>query len=387
MTIETDVLIIGGGATGVGVARDAAMRGLGVVLVERSGLAEGTTGRYHGLLHSGGRYVVQDPRAAAECVAENRILRRIAAGCIEESGGLFVTTPWDDVGYADRFLAGCGSCGVPVEEISAGDARRREPRLNPDISRAFVVPDAAMDAQKLVSANARSAIAHGGKVLTQHRVTSIVRRGDEIRGAVLVNELTNEVSSIAASVTVNAGGAWAGQVAVMGGIENVEIVPNRGVMIATDRRLARAVVNRCGMPGDGDILVPLRGSSVMGTTHAPADSPDDVHVSDAEVEQLLDQGERLVPGFRRCHMIRVWAGVRPLLRDVKPHNGQGSREITRAHALLDHRRRDGVDGFVTITSGKATTYRLMAEDAVDLVCLRLGLYRPCRTALESLPGL
>src|ERR1700744_1857194 len=106
--LTTDVLVIGGGATGAGVAWDAALRGLDVVLVDRFDLAEGTSRRFHGLLHSGGRYAVKAPAAARECVAENRILRRVAADCIEDTGGLFVTTPWDDPGYADRFVRGCG---------------------------------------------------------------------------------------------------------------------------------------------------------------------------------------------------------------------------------------------------------------------------------------
>jgi glycerol-3-phosphate dehydrogenase len=103
-TLETDVLVVGGGATGAGVAWDAALRGYDVVLADRSDLAEGTSGRFHGLLHSGGRYVVKDPVAAEECVAENAILRRILPDCIEDTGGLFVTTPDDDPAYGDRFL-------------------------------------------------------------------------------------------------------------------------------------------------------------------------------------------------------------------------------------------------------------------------------------------
>ncbi|HEX9410754.1 MAG TPA: FAD-dependent oxidoreductase, partial [Actinomycetota bacterium] len=111
-TFSTDVLVIGGGSTGVGVARDAAMRGFSTVLVDRGDLATGTTGRFHGLLHSGGRYVVKDPKAAEECIHENRILRRIAADCIEDTGGLFVTTPIDTPEYADRFVEGCRAAGI-----------------------------------------------------------------------------------------------------------------------------------------------------------------------------------------------------------------------------------------------------------------------------------
>src|SRR6266480_2076105 len=100
--IECEILVVGGGSTGAGVARDAAMRGFSTVLVERGDLADGTTGRYHGLLHSGGRYAVKDPSAARECAVENEILRTIAADCIEDTGGLFVSTQWDDPSYGDE---------------------------------------------------------------------------------------------------------------------------------------------------------------------------------------------------------------------------------------------------------------------------------------------
>src|ERR671917_2705375 len=113
--LETDVLVVGGGATGAGVAWDAALRGFDVVLVDRADLAEGTSGRFHGLLHSGGRYVVKDPLAAEECVVENAALREIIPDCIEDTGGLFVTAPEDDPAYGDEFLAGCRACGLPTE--------------------------------------------------------------------------------------------------------------------------------------------------------------------------------------------------------------------------------------------------------------------------------
>src|SRR5436305_11567172 len=124
VTLSTEVLVIGGGATGAGVAWDAALRGLDVVLVDRLDLAEGTTGRFHGLLHSGGRYAVKDPVAAVECVAENAILRRTAADCIEDTGGLFVTTKWDDPAFGDEFAQGCRETGVPVDEIPVPETLR-----------------------------------------------------------------------------------------------------------------------------------------------------------------------------------------------------------------------------------------------------------------------
>jgi glycerol-3-phosphate dehydrogenase len=380
-SLETEVLVIGGGSTGAGVARDAAMRGFETVLVERRDLADGTTGRYHGLLHSGGRYAVKDPAAAEECVAENAILRRIAADCIEDTGGLFVTTPWDDDAFGDTFLEGCRATGVPVEEIPANEALRREPRLHPGITRAFEVPDAAMDPWKLVWGCARSAEEHGAKILLYHRVVALERDGGKVTGALLHDEVTGEDVPIRADVIVNAAGAWAGQIAELAG-GRVKVLPGKGIMIAMNHRLVNTVLNRCKPPADGDILVPIRTVSVIGTTDMEVADPDDLEVTQSEIDEMLDEGEKLVPGFREARALRVWAGARPLFSADEVAD---TREVSRSHALIDHRERDGVEGLVTITGGKATTFRLMAEVAVDAACAQLGVDRPCRTHEEPLP--
>ena len=384
-TLSTDVLVIGGGATGAGVAWDAALRGLDVILVDRADLAEGTSGRFHGLVHSGGRYAVKDPRAAEECVGENRVLRNIAADCIEDTGGFFVSTPWDDPAYADRFAEGCLATGVSCEEITPAQAVREEPRLNPDISRVFRVPDASMDVWKTVWALARGAQLRGAHVLPYHAVVEVRRDGDEVIGA-RVRDARNEAEiDVESRVTVNAAGAWAGQIASLAGLEGVRILPGRGIMIAMNHRLVNTVINRCQMPTDGDILVPIRTVCVIGTTDEHTDDPDDHTVLETEVDAMLDDGEKLVPGFRHARALRVWTGVRPLFEDAK-ESGATTRDVTRSHALLDHAERDGVARFLTITGGKLTTFRLMAEHTVDAVCRQLGERRHCMTATEPLPG-
>ncbi|MBV9810370.1 MAG: FAD-dependent oxidoreductase, partial [Solirubrobacterales bacterium] len=347
-TLTTDVLVIGGGATGAGVAWDAALRGLDVVLVDRGDLAEGTSGRFHGLLHSGGRYAVKDPRAAEECIAENRILRRVAADGIEDTGGFFVTTPWDDPAYADRFAAGCAATGVDCEEIDRAVALKEEPRLNPDVSRVFRVPDASIDVWKTVWALARGAQQRGARVLPYHAAVAIHRDGDRVTGARLRGSRSGEELDVEAGVTVNASGAWAHFIAEMAGIEGVRVLPGRGIMIAMNHRLVNTCVNRCQMPTDGDIIVPIRTVCVIGTTDVHTDDPDDHTVIQSEVDAMLDDGEKLVPGFRQARALRVWTGVRPLFEDAKADSTE-TRDVTRAHALLDHERRDGVQGFVTIT--------------------------------------
>jgi glycerol-3-phosphate dehydrogenase len=384
-TLVTDVLVIGGGATGAGVAWDAALRGFDVVLVDRSDLAEGTSGRFHGLLHSGGRYAVKDPRAAEECIGENRTLRRMASDCIEDTGGMFVTTPLDDPAYADKFAEGCRATGVDCEEIPPAEALRAEPRLNPAVSRVFRVPDANIDVWKTVWSLARGVQQRGGRVLPYHAAVGIHRDGDEVTGARLRDDRTGEEIDVEARVTVNASGAWAGQVAELAGIEGVRILPGRGIMIAMNHRMVNTCVNRCQMPTDGDIIVPIRTVCVIGTTDEHTDDPDDHTVLQTEVDAMLDDGEKLVPGFRRARALRVWTGVRPLFEDAKAADID-TRDVTRAHALLDHAERDGVGRFLTITGGKLTTFRLMAEETVDAVCRHLGEDRPCLTRTESLPG-
>jgi glycerol-3-phosphate dehydrogenase len=384
--VQTEVLVIGGGATGSGVAWDAATRGFETILVERKDLAEGTTGRFHGLLHSGGRYAVKDRGAAEECIQENRILRRVASDTIEDTGGYFVTTPWDDPAFGDRFMEGCRACEIPVEEIAPSEAFQAEPRINRDISRVFTVPDAAIDGWKLVWDCARATTEHGGRVFTYHKVLDILRSSDAVGGARVRNELSGEEFEIHADFTINATGAWAGKVADMAGCPDVQVLAGKGIMIAMNHRLVNTVINRCTMPADGDILVPIRTVSVIGTTDIRIKDPDEPDVTQDEVDRMLDDGEKLVPGFRKARALRVWAGVRPLFKDARAAETTDTRDVSRSHALLDHKDRDGVTGFLTITGGKLTTFRMMAEETVDMMCEQLGTQRVCRTSADPLPS-
>lgn len=379
--IQTEVLVIGGGATGTGILRDLAMRGFKTLLVEKSDLATGTTGRYHGLLHSGGRYVVTDPQAARECIQENRLLRRIMPHCLEDIGGLFVLTPWDDPGYCEPFLLGCQQAGIPVEEVPLGKVLAEQPLLNPAIQRCFHVPDAAADSFLAAQCNVASAREYGADCLTYQRVTGLLVEGGRVCGARLFDLAGGQELEVRADLTVNAAGAWVGQVCAMAGVE-VHILPGKGTMLALSQRILHTVVNRCKLPSDGDILVPIHSVTVMGTTDVRVSDPDHFSIEPWEVQLMLTEGEKLVPGFRSLRLLRAWAGVRPLYQE---NDTTETRQVSRAFVLLDHQQRDGLAGLVSITSGKWTTYRRMAEAASDLVCQHLGVSRPCRTHLEALP--
>lgn len=380
--IETDILVIGGGATGTGLARDLAMRGFRTTLVEKRDLSHGTTGRYHGLLHSGGRYVVKDPQAARECIQENKILRQIMPHCIEDTGGFFVLTPFDDPNYIPLFLTGCRSAGIPVEEISIAQMLKEEPYLNPQITHCFRVPDAAADSFLASESNAASAKEHGAQILTYHEIIFLMVSKNCVTGAVCHDLINDEQVLISAAQVVNASGAWAGKIASLAGIK-LNITPGKGTMVALNHRILNTVVNRCKMPSDGDIIVPIHSVAVIGTTDIQVADPDKIAIEPWEIRLMLTEGEKLIPGIKNMRVLRAWAGVRPLYQEGSPID---SRYVSRAYVLIDHEERDGIAGFITITSGKWTTFRLMAEVTADLVCQKLGTFRPCRTHLEPLPG-
>ena len=139
------VIIIGAGSTGSALAHDLALRGLSLTVIERAGVASGTTGHNQAQLHSGARYAVVDPESARECIAENRILRRIMPEVLELNEGLFVTASADGLDYLPRFLDACQDCGIHAQVVPVEQALRWEPQLNPRILAAVQIPDGVLE--------------------------------------------------------------------------------------------------------------------------------------------------------------------------------------------------------------------------------------------------
>ncbi|WP_121821424.1 anaerobic glycerol-3-phosphate dehydrogenase subunit GlpA [Halostella salina] len=393
MTHTTEALVIGGGSTGTGIARDLAMRGVDVTLVEKGNLTHGTTGRMHGLLHSGGRYAVSDQASATECIEENRVLREIASHCVEETGGLFVQRPEDSDEYFREKLEGCRECGIPAEELTAEEAREVEPYLDEDIKRAIEVPDGAIDPFRLCVANAVSAENHGARIETHAEVIDLLGDEDDVTGVKVRHEsgpgkrehaTPGTTEEIHAEYVVNATGAWAGQIGDMAGVD-VEVRPSKGVMVVMNCRQVDTVVNRCRPKGDADIVVPHETTAILGTTDEEVEDPEDYPEEGWEVDMMIDTLSELVPILEDARTVRSFWGVRPLYEppDV---GSEDPTDITRDYFLLDHEERDDLRGLTSIVGGKFTTYRMMAEEISDHVCEQLGVRGECRTADEPLPG-
>ena len=191
---EFDVIIVGGGITGAGTARDCALRGLRTLLVERNDIATGATGRNHGLLHSGARYAVTDRESATECIEENMILKKIARHCVDDTSGLFITLPEDDLDYQATFVKACNAAGIKAEVMDPKEAIRMEPSVNPSIIGAVKVPDGSVDPFRLCAANMVDAQLHGAKVLVYSEVTEFIKDGDTVKGVRVLDHTSGQVS-------------------------------------------------------------------------------------------------------------------------------------------------------------------------------------------------
>jgi len=181
---------------------------------------------------------------------------------------------------------------------------------------------------------------------------------------------------------VNAGGAWAGKIAALAGIR-LPMRCSKGSLLVTAARLTRRVINRLRSPSDGDILMPAGTVSVLGTTSERVHSPDRIFPELREIDLLIEQGSAMVPALETARAIRAYCGVRALSGGKE---GGDDRDASRGFLLLDHAEgEERIENLITITGGKLTTFRLMAEKTADRVCEKLGISEPCRTAEEPLP--
>ena len=382
--LETDVVIIGGGATGAGVFRDCCLRGMRTILVERNDIATGTTGRNHGLLHSGARYAVTDGHSATECIRENRTLKHIASHCIENTDGLFISLPEDGLEYQAKFINGCARAGIPTEILTPEQALRLEPVVNPSLIGAVRIPDGTIDPFRITSSNILDGREHGGTLLTDTRAVGLIIQQGQVAGIHCLDVRTGERYEIRAAQVINATGAWCHEIMEYADL-SVDMYHSRGALLIMGHRMNGMVINRCRKPGDSDILVPGDTVSVIGTTstHVGRNELENMEVTDEEVRVLLEEGCKLAPSMASTRILRAYCGVRPL---VSTSSNGSDRTISRGLVAIDHADSDNLPGLITITGGKLMTYRLMAEVATDMAAKHLGISKACTTASVPLPG-
>jgi len=379
--LKTQVLIIGAGATGAGIIRDLALRGLQCVLVDKKDVNAGASGGNHGLLHSGARYVASDAEAAKECADEGKIIKEIAPQCVESTNGFFIAVEGDDEKYIADFSDKCMRCGITATAINVKDAMEMEPNISPRTIAVYEVPDASVDPFMLSLDNVAHARQLGSSYLRFSEVVGFDVRNKKIESVHLRNTQTNETFDIQADWVINASGAWAGKITKMADIP-LEVLFSKGTLLVTQKRLNQRVINRLRQAADADILVPGGSVSIIGTTSQRISDPDDIWPTVQEVDAIVAEGGIMVPALESTRYIRAYCGVRPL---ISQPGASDDRNVSRGFALIDHAKQ-GVQNFTTITGGKLTTYRLMAEKTSNLVCDRMGVSVPCKTHTTPMPS-
>jgi glycerol-3-phosphate dehydrogenase len=381
------VCIVGGGGTGAALAYDLAQRGFSVTLVEKGELTSGATGRHHGQLHCGARYAWKDRTIARECYEESLTLSRIAGACIEYSGGYFVALDEEEAARSEEFMAACADAGIPAETIAVSELLAREPRISARALAAVRVPDGSFDAYRLAMMFFAAARSLGARILPWREAV-----GFEVSGGRMAAVLTRDLASpsareerIEADFVVAAAGAWTGKLGALAGL-SIPVTPAPGAMLAVRGRLANHVLSRLRPPSDGDILVPQRGLSIIGSTQRLSDDPEWIRPSPEDAEFLKSAGEELIPGFSALPVHAVWAAARPLAGISITAGDVEGRSLSCDFSVIDHGLSDGIQGFASVVGGKATVLRAMGEKAADLVCAKLGVAAECRTRDFALPS-
>ncbi|MCW1294201.1 MAG: FAD-dependent oxidoreductase [Candidatus Parvarchaeota archaeon] len=373
------VAVIGGGSTGSAIVHDLASRGIDVTLIERGLIGGGTSGKFHGLLHSGARYAMNDPKAAEESIIDNKVISEIAPHCVEDTGGVFVALKGDDQSFADKFYTSCRNAGIPVESMPVETLIQEEPFINKDVSVAFSVPDKVINSFRFITSLLLTAKSEGAKIMLGREVVDFEREGKDVTGVKIKDNLTGKISTLKFDLIVNASGAWAGRLLREHlNIDSIKMVLSAGTMAVVSRRFARRVLNRLRLPSDGDIIVPYFNESIIGTTSFIVDDPDNFDIDRDDIDFLLNEGAKLVPAVKSYGISRYYAGVRPLIAADEGSSGD-SRSISRDFRIFDHEKTDDTPGIMTIVGGKLSTARLMGKQISDFVCSKLGIKEQSKT--------
>ncbi len=390
-----DLIVIGGGIIGTGVARDAALRGLRTLLVEKEDFAYGTTSRSTRLIHGGLRYLrMLDFKLVRQDLEEREILLNIAPHLVHR---LEFVIPLLRRAPVYRFILPFGLClyntlsmgtSLPsCHRLSQPETLKLEPSLSDTegLTGSYLYYDCQAEyTERLCIENVLDAAGKGASILNHVAMTDTLIKDGVVSGIRVRDTLSGEEYQAHGRMVLNAGGPWADLVwNKLNTNRNYNIRKTKGIHLLTDKLSNNALVLFARSNGRLFFVVPWLDYSLIGTTDTDYSGDlDNLYADKSDVEYLVSEMRHYFPGFRQDDIHYTTAGLRPLVANEK----KAESNTSRAHKLIDHERRDGIKGFISILGGKNTAYRAIAEEAVDLVCKKLDIRVPCNTSNTPLPG-
>ncbi len=393
-----DVVIIGGGVNGTGVARDLALRGLKVILFERNDLAFGASGNSSGMIHGGPRYLLSTPSVTKSSCIDSGYIQQIAPNLLFRIPFL-VPLPGGPRGKItlelyDAFFRAYDDYqplkrGKLHTRLDPSELSRLEPGITGAVSGGVTFDEWGVDGGRLCVLNAVDARERGATIHVHSTVERIARapggHPDRPEYVVVAHDvLTQKRTRVRASVVVNATGAWAPITAALGGLstKRVRVRPAKGIHVVFDRRLSNYGVMTDAIDGRQIFIEPWQNMSVIGTTDDDYYGDlDDVSATSDEVRYLVQGIAQVFPAVRQARAIGTYAGVRPTLYEY----GKNEDGLSREHAVVDHAR-DGAPRVYSMIGGKLASYRIFAEEMSDRVARDLSSASECTTHKKPLPG-
>lgn len=399
MSTEHDVIILGGGVNGAGIARDCALRGIRALLVEKNDLAKGASGANTGMIHGGIRYLRYDVHTTKMACTDSGFIQRIAphllfripfiVPVLKVPGQGKVEEIFDRIylELAEVFFEAYDEFqplkrGKPHTRLTAAEALALEPGLTPNLLGAVTMDEWGIDPFRLVVENAIDAQEHGAVIRTWCDLVSFQQRVDgAVEGVVIEDRLTGRRETHRAPVVINATGAWGPRTAAMAGAW-YQLRPGKGVHIVYSHRISNFGITLDGVDGRQMFLTPHENGSIIGTTdddyYGDLDNP---RATEDEVKYLLQAARRFFPDIDRYRMSRTYVGIRPTLFAW----GKNEDRLSREHEFYDHAAQ-GVAGLISVAGGKLAAYRQLAEEVTNEVARRMSNHQPCATHAQPLPG-
>lgn len=389
-----DVIIIGGGSNGTGLARDLAKRGAKVMLCEKGDFARGATGASSAMIHGGPRYLLNDTETTKHSCQDSGYIQKIAPHLVfripflvpvQKSFpygrmSLLVHDVYFDV--YDRFTP--LKNGIPHAKLSVAEMKKIEPGLAGDFWGGVTLDEWGIDPGRLCVLNAIDAARHGAEIRTYTEVVGITRdSANAVSGVRIRVRGEATVTDVPAKLVVNCGGPWAEKLAgLVPENTGVKLRPGKGVHLVYEKRLTNFAVITHAVDGREVFVMPYLNESWIGTTDDDFYGDlDDLSATQDEVAYLKQAAEHVLPAMKHQRLISTRVGVRNTMHGWGLHED----ELSRGYKILDHKAQ-GVSGFYSLVGGKLASYRVQAEEAADAVCTILKIDTPCRTHLDALPG-